>query len=178
MIEAELAEERLAGVLEPPPVRGLRKAVFVVAVDRGVARLVADKDDRALLVRVEVRGLVERRAGIGEQRGVVAGPVDVAAGHRARAVIFRDEVVAVVEEPGGAGAERHLVEPAERVVGERRPVRARHQPVLDVVAVAAEPVRYEIAVGIVADGGSAGRGSKMALLPRRVRCAEGSRSLN
>jgi len=76
----------------------------------------------------------------------------VAAQHRARAVIFRDQRVAVVEEPRDRAARRgELVEPAERVVGERDPGRGGDEPVLDVVDVGPAAIRNEVAVGVVAE---------------------------
>jgi len=90
--------------------------------------------------------------------------VDVSALQRARAVIFGDQVIAacpgprsgVVEVPCGSAPEAHLEQAAERVVDERRPVRSRHQPVLDIVDKGAVAIGGQIAVGVVGERRAAG----------------------
>jgi hypothetical protein len=123
--QAELRDPRLAGIAEPALVAGIGDAPGIVGVvgDR-VAVGVGDRDDRALLVGVEVVAHEPARIFVPDERLVGARAALIGAKKRARAVIFLDQPVAVVEEAGRArrGA-RHLPEAAERIVGERRVLR-------------------------------------------------------
>lgn len=60
--------------------------------------------------------------------------MDIAAQHGAGRVVLGDQRIAIVEEPRRARAAPHLVEPAQRIVAQRRAA-ARHQAVLDILAV-------------------------------------------
>jgi len=125
VVEAELGQPGLAGVLEAALVRGAGDAVFVVGVGGDLAaEVVGDQHDRAVAVGVEVAGVAVGGAGTLEPDLRIVGPgvgaVDVAAAQDAGGVVLADERVAIVEEAGDA--ERAVgdpVQPAERVVGER-----------------------------------------------------------
>jgi len=148
IIHAELGQERLPGVLEPPDIAGGGDAVFIVAVDRGqrTARA-AERDDAALRVGVEPVAVVRAGALIPDERLVLAKAVDVAPQRGAVAVDFGDEVGAVVEQP----AVRRAVIIAEQAVAgivDQLLVGgadiADRQPVLGIVLEPAGAVRDEV----------------------------------
>jgi hypothetical protein len=58
VIHPDLGQPDLPGILEPSHIGGAGDAIFVVAVDAPRAPGVADRDDRALVVGVEVGGEV------------------------------------------------------------------------------------------------------------------------
>jgi hypothetical protein len=106
IIEAELAQPCLAGVLEPPDVGSGRHAIFVIGVEaRRAGVAVGDADDRAEVIGVEVAHGAGPGADVPHERvvGRGVGAVDVAADERVGGVIFRDQRVAVRPEPRVAG---------------------------------------------------------------------------
>ncbi len=101
-------------------------------------------------MQVTTAGTRDCGALVPHQRLVDAGAVHVAPLHRARSVVFRDQPVAVVHEPRRDPGARDLIQPPQRIVGQRGrlgPARAR-EAVFGVVAERSGSVRGEVAIVI------------------------------
>src|SRR3546814_15609530 len=65
----------------------------------------------------------DRAALVPDDRIVDAGAVDIAPLHRIAGVVLGDQVDAVILEPCGRAAAHRLIEPPERIIGQRRAAR-------------------------------------------------------
>src|SRR6218665_676963 len=115
MIHAQLRQPDLAGILEPARIARRRDAIFIIAVDRRYARAAGPRDDRALVVGMQVADAAGPAPLIGEHRHVGPDIMGVALRHRAGGVILRDQIIAVVEEPPVRARALHPVEPPQRI---------------------------------------------------------------
>jgi hypothetical protein len=116
VIEPELGDPPLAGILERADVGRARLSIFVVGIDpdQRAGDVGADRDDRAALVGRQIDRL---GLGVNDDRLVAAGPIDIIGDRVVRPVIFANDVDPVVDEPPRARRTAQLVDPAERVVG-------------------------------------------------------------
>ena len=171
VIHADLGDHHLPGEAEPAVVRRGPDAVFVVAVqrDRRAAR-VRHRYDRAQRVGLEAAAVGQSRAGIPDQRIVIAVAMDVAMRLRA---IFYHHRVAVVQPVDRLRRRHQPPQTPQRIIGQRRrrDARARHQPVLGVVGVGAGAVAGQVAVGVVAEARRA-RGGILVEPVDRIGAAE------
>jgi hypothetical protein len=155
VIEPELGQPHLSGVLEPADVRGAGPAIFVVGVDSDQrAAAVGSRDHAPALVGGNKPAVGASRAVVPDQQlvGVVAAHVALADDRRRH--LGEDDLVAVVDEllPVGAvdvGVDR----PEERVIADPEPAAAlevvlRLIPDVD----AAGGIEGQVAVGVVARG--------------------------
>jgi len=126
--------------------------MFVIAVDADAgARVVAERHDAAALVGLQPAAVGGARAFIPEDRRVDARAIDIAALQGVRGVVLRDEGLPVIGPPHRHPAAHALVEPAHRIIAERRGARPGQQTVLAGVAVAVRPVARQVAPHVIAE---------------------------
>lgn len=160
VVDADLGDGDLAGILEPSDIGGVRDAIGVKAVDLDRAAIgVGDRGDTALPVgeQVAAGADADRCTIVPDQRIVGAVAVDIAVADGAGGIIFRDQRITVIEELGGGprAAAIDLEQPAQRIIDQRRSFRptGADQAVFRIIGEGRAAVGDQVAIGVMGEAG-------------------------
>src|SRR5262249_22490168 len=148
-----LGDVSLAGILEASLIQGIWHTIRIILIHcQGDASGISDRDDRALVIRVQITpaGLPDSGAFVPNHGAVPAQSIHVAAKQIATAVVLARDPIAIVAEGSYRRAARGLIEPPERIIAERSIVGAagHGQMILHIVCVCSGAIGGEISPGI------------------------------
>ena len=168
VIDADLGDQDLAGILEPADVGGIGDAVGVISVDLDhIAVGVGDRGDAALPVgeQMAAGGGADRAAAVPYQRIINTVPVDITLLDRAELVIFQHQRIAVIDEAGfGRAALIDLIETPQRIIDQIGSLGARgnNQAVFCIIGEVDRTIAGEIAIGVIGERRGTGTGILMS----------------